>query len=276
MTDHNLGAPFETDVTHLPTAPWRRVQPVASPSVCGRFVSTSSTADLAAHFGTAPPPDVDLGERWNVAPTDDVWAVRVDGGDRRLEAFHWGLVPWWAEDPKVGSRMINARAETVATKGAFKAAFASRRVLVPADGFYEWGPKPASGRRKQAWYVHRPDDAPYAFAGLWESWRDRRTDGTDRLRSTTIVTTAANGPMSEIHDRMPVILPRSAWDEWLDPDDDDTDALARLLVPAPAEVTVLRPIGPEVGNVRNDGPGLVERAEPGTGADGTAPLPGLG
>ena len=244
--------------------------------MCGRFVSSSSAADLADWFATDPPPEVDLGERWNVAPTDDVWAVRAEGGERRLEAFHWGLVPWWAEDPKVGSRMINARAETVATKGAFKAAFAARRVLVPADGFYEWGPARASGGRKQAWYVHSPDGEPYAFAGLWESWRDRRTGDGDRLRSTAIITTQANDPMAEVHERMPVILPRAAWDEWLDPDHDDTEALTRLLVPAPAAVTSLRPVGPEVGNVRNDGPGLVERVEPGAGADGTAPLPGLG
>lgn len=258
--------------------PTSLVHPVASPSVCGRFVSTSSASDLADWFAASPPPDVDLGERWNVAPTDDVWAVRAEDGERRLEALRWGLVPWWAEDPEVGARMINARAETVATKGAFRAAFAARRVLVPADGFYEWGPAPTSGRRKQAWYVHHPDGEPYAFAGLWESWRDRRTRGGDhgdRLRSTTIITTHANDRMAEVHERMPVILPRSAWDEWLDPDGDDTEALARLLVPAPDEVTALRPVGPEVGNVRNDGPGLVAPVEPGTGADDTAPLPGL-
>ncbi len=241
--------------------------------MCGRFVSTSSAADLAAYFGASPPPGDELGPRWNVAPTDDVLAVRSDGGERRLMALHWGLVPWWADHPKVGARMINARAETVATKGAFKAAFAARRVLIPADGFYEWAK--VEGAPKQAYFVHRPDEAPYAFAGLWEQWRRKDTDGADLLRSTTIITTEANEAMGEIHDRMPVILPSEAWDEWLDPGNDDVEALARLLVPAPPEVIVLRSVGPQVGNVRNEGAGLVEAVAPGTAPDGTAPLPGL-
>lgn len=230
--------------------------------MCGRFVSTSSATDLADHFGALPPEEPGPEPRYNVAPTDDVLVVRGDqGGGRRVEAFHWGLVPWWAEDPKVGSRMINARAETLATKGAFKAAFAERRVLVPADGFYEWTAIDGT-KRKQAYFIHDPDGAPYAFAGLWEQWRRRDGDGTDQLRSTTIVTTTANGVMSDIHDRMPVILPPSAWEEWLDPTGEDVDALARLLVPAPDAATVLRPVGAAVGNVRNDGPALVEEVAP--------------
>ena len=243
--------------------------------MCGRFVSTSSPADLAAVFGAEPPDDLEgAGPRYNVAPTDDVLAVRERDGHRRVEALHWGLVPWWADDPKVGSRMINARAETVATKGAFRDAFRTRRALVPADGFYEWAAVEGQ-RRKQPYFVHHPDGEPYAFAGLWERWRDRAgDDGT--LLSATIVTTRANGPMGEIHDRMPVILPASAWDRWLDPELDDVDVLEGLLVPAPDALTVLRPVGPDVGNVRNDGPELVAEVDPGAPAAGTAPtLPGL-
>lgn len=230
--------------------------------MCGRFVSSSSPADLAAWFGAQIG---QVGEeahlpRYNVAPTDDVLVVRAASEQRRVEALHWGLVPGWAEDPKVASRMINARAETVATKGAFKHAFARRRCLVPADGFYEWDRR-AGRPSKQAYFVHGADGGPFAFAGLWEVWRRRRSDSVDGLRSTAIVTTDANAVMARIHERMPVILPASAWEEWLDPDHDDTDVLQRLLVPAPPELTVLRPVGPAVGNVRNQGPQLIETVD---------------
>lgn len=247
---------------------------VASPPVCGRFVSTSSPADLAAYFGAGGDGPDDPGPRYNVAPTDDVLVVHADGGARRIDAFHWGLVPGWADDPKVGSRMINARAETVATKGAFKSAFGSRRALVAADGFYEWATVPGGGR-KQPYFVHPPSDEPFAFAGLWERWRGPGRDSSEGvLRSTTIITTVANGPMAAIHDRMPVVLPASAWDEWLDPGQNDIEALGRLLVPAPDASTVLRPVGSDVGSVRNDGPGLIERVEP-PASSGDRPLPGL-
>lgn len=250
-----------------------RADPGSVPPVCGRFVSTSSPADMAAYFGAGGDVPDDPGSRYNVAPTDDVLVVHADGGPRRVDAFHWGLVPGWADDPKVGSRMINARAETLATKGAFKAAFGSRRCLVPADGFYEWAEVPG-GRRKQPYFVHRPDGEPFAFAGLWERWRGPVRDGSEALRSTTIITTTANRPMAAIHDRMPVVLPASAWDEWLDPGHDDIEALERLLVPAPDAITVLRPIGSDVGNVRNEGPALIERVEP-TAPGGDRPLPGF-
>jgi len=228
--------------------------------VCGRYVSASTPDDIARYFDAEAPEDV-LEPNWNVAPTDDVYAVRADGALRRVDAFHWGLVPSWAPDPKVGARMINARAETLATKGAFKAAFRRRRCIVPADGFYEWTRK-AGGRVKQPHFIHRPDGEPYAFAGLWEVWR-RRADG-ERLRSCTIVTTTANEPMSALHDRMPVILPASVWDEWLDTDNDDLDTLGRLLVPAPPEVVATRLVSTLVNSVRNQGPELLVRAEPET------------
>lgn len=271
----NLGGLGETHVTPGRPAARLRSQPVASRSVCGRFVSTSSAADLADHFGASLGPVGDLEPRYNVAPTDDVVGVRATEGGRRLEAFHWGLVPWWAESPKVGARMINARAETVATKGAFKDAFARRRLLVPADGFYEWAAVEGS-RRKQAYFVHAPDDQPYAFAGLWERWRGPDRDATDELRSTTIITTTANEAMAAIHDRMPVILPRDVWDVWLDPDEADVDTLLAVLRPADARETELRPVGPDVGNVRNDGPDLLAPVDPVESEAGEPTLPGLG
>lgn len=266
-------SPGATDVTRRGPAGRAPKEPLASQSVCGRFVSTSSAADLADHFGVSAAPMDDLGPRYNVAPTDDVLAVTDAGGARHLEAFRWGLVPWWADSPSAGSRMINARAESVATKGAYKDAFTSRRVLVAADGFYEWAAAERS-RPKQAYFIHHPDDQPYAFAGLWERWRDR--EGSEELRSTTIITTAANEPMATIHHRMPVILPHSAWDVWLDPGEDDVATLLDLLRPAAPELTALRPVGPAVGNVANDGAALLTPVDPVPGQDADPTLPGLG
>jgi putative SOS response-associated peptidase YedK len=230
--------------------------------MCGRFVSSSPPDEIAAYFSAEEYPEQLIEPSWNVAPTDDVYVVLENGGVRRVARRRWGLVPFWASDLKVGNRMINARAESLSGSKAFKRAFAKRRCLVPADGFYEWQRVP--GRKaKQPYYVHRPDDEPYAFAGLWELWRPKDTDGNEvegeePVRSATIITTEANEEMSRIHDRMPVILPPSAWDAWLDPDNDDLDTLGQLLVPAPPSVTVLRPVGTQVSNVRNQGPQLVD------------------
>jgi putative SOS response-associated peptidase YedK len=232
--------------------------------MCGRFVSATPPDQIAAYFGTEEPEAL-LEPSWNVAPTRDVYAVVADGSVRHLDAFHWGLVPMWAKDPKIGSRMINARAETLADKGAFKAAFRRRRCIVPADGFYEWRAAPPvegqakSKAKKQPFFVHRPDGEPYAFAGLWEVWKGPDKD-REPLRSCTIITTTANGPMGEVHDRMPVILPASEWDTWLDRDNDDLDLLGRLLVPAAPELIAMRPVSTEVNSVRNDDPGLVAEA----------------
>jgi putative SOS response-associated peptidase YedK len=232
--------------------------------MCGRFVSSSSPADLASYFGAegSAPVEEALEPNYNVAPTSDVYVVHADGGVRRVDAFHWGLVPIWAKDPKVGNRMINARSETLASKGAFKPAFKRRRCIVPADGFFEWKKLPGQ-KRKQPYFIHRPDDEPFAFAGLWEVWKgpDKTSDEV-QLRSTTIITTSANEPMAAIHDRMPVVLPPSAWDDWLDPDNEDIDTLGQLLVPAPAALITMHPVGTDVGNVRNRGPQLTEEIPP--------------
>ncbi len=225
--------------------------------MCGRFVSATPPDQIASYFGAAAPEAL-LEPSYNVAPTKDVYAVLSDGSTRHLDAFHWGLVPRWAKEVKVGARMINARAETLAGKGAYKSAFQKRRCLVPADGFYEWAKRPGV-KAKQPFFVHHPDGEPYAFAGLWEVWRGPDGEG-EPLRSCTIITTSPNEVMATVHDRMPVILPPEAWDTWLDRENDDLDLLGKLLVPAAPEVTVLRPVSTEVNNVRNDGPQLTDEA----------------
>lgn len=235
--------------------------------MCGRFVSASPPDQIARYFDAAAPEAL-LEPSYNVAPTNDVYAVLADGGVRRVDAFHWGLVPVWARDPKVGSRMINARAETLAEKNAYKPAFRRRRCLIPADGFYEWRKVPGQ-KRKQPYYVTRTDGEPLVFAGLWEVWKGPKDAAGERtgdpLRSCTIITTSANETMRPVHDRMPVILPPSAWDEWLDPDNDDIDTLGRLLVPAPPRLIRMTPVSTLVNNVRNKGPELIEPApEPAT------------
>ncbi|MET0728900.1 MAG: SOS response-associated peptidase [Acidimicrobiales bacterium] len=230
--------------------------------MCGRFVSATPPDQVAAYFGTEEPEAV-LHPSYNVAPTSDIYAVLADGFARRLDAFHWGLVPLWAKDPKIGSKMINARAETLAEKNAYKAAFKRRRCLIPADGFYEWrkDPDAPAKAKKQPYFIHRPDGEPYAFAGIWEVWKGPAKD-QEPLRSCAIITTAPNEEMGKIHDRMPVILPPSAWDAWLDPENDDLELLGRLLVPCAPQLTTMHPVSPSVNNVRNNEPGLVEEIDP--------------
>jgi putative SOS response-associated peptidase YedK len=239
---------------------------------------------LARYFDAAAPTETLAGPNYNVAPTSDVYVVYEDGDARRLEAFHWGLVPFWAKDLSAGNRMINARAEGLASKAAFKRPFAKRRCIVPADGFYEWSALPGH-RKKQPYFIHRVDGEPLAFAGLWEVWRDKsgqqgsqragsEQEGSQRagsgqegsgqegsgawVRSCTIVTTGANETMAPLHDRMPVLLPPSKWAEWLDPGNHDLDALGRLLVPAPPGLLTFHPVSTDVSNVRNQGEHLVE------------------
>jgi putative SOS response-associated peptidase YedK len=223
---------------------------------------------LARYFAAAPPevstPETaPLAANFNVAPSTDVYAIFEDGTTRRLDAFHWGLVPIWAKDLSVGNRMINARSETLQTSNAYKRPFVRRRCIIPADGFFEWTPVPGH-RKKQPYYIHRQDGDPLAFAGLWEVWKgpkDRPQDDDEpptHLRSCTIITTSANDTMAAIHDRMPVILPPSVWAAWLDPTNNDTEALGRLLVPAPNELLTLHPVSVEVNNVRNGGAHLID------------------
>ena len=239
---------------------------IASELMCGRYVSATPPDELARYFGAqAPAPDQALEPNHNVAPTQAVHAVRESGGVRGLDSLRWGLVPFWAKDPKIGNRMINARAETVATKNAYRRPFARRRCIIPADGFYEWRRLDGSNR-KQPMFISRPDGEPFAFAGLWEVWRDQNNpdaDGEPReLHSCTIITCAANEAMGEIHDRMPVVLPPRVWDFWLDPSNKDPEATAALLLPAPSSLIRMHPVSTDVNNVRNNGPHLTVEADP--------------
>ena len=248
--------------------------------MCGRFASTTPPDQLAKYFGAALAEQLvgadEEGEsaapsaNYNVAPTQGVHTVFEDSGARHLDRFHWGLVPFWAKDPKVGNRMINARAETIHEKNAYKRPFARRRCIVPADGFYEWK-KIEGQKRKQPMYMSRVDGEPFAFAGLWEVWKDENHPDDEGepmlLHSCTIITGEPNEKVAEVHDRMPIMLPPDTWDTWLDRENHDVDALRALLVPAPAQLIQLHPVSTHVNNVRNNGPELIEEADPVTDDD---------
>jgi putative SOS response-associated peptidase YedK len=227
--------------------------------MCGRFTSQTPAADLAEWFGADEVVAPDLGARFNVAPTDEVYAVAESSADgtRRLGTFRWGLIPFWSKDAKSGAKMINARAESLLDKPAFKRSFEKRRCIVPADGFYEW--QRVDAKNKQPWFIRRADGKPMAFAGLWESWRPTKGSDEGRIRSCTIITGEPNELVATLHDRMPVMLPAEAWDAWLDPDNTDLGSLAGLLVPVPPEELEMFPVSKAVNDVRNDGPELVHR-----------------
>ncbi len=215
---------------------------------------TTPVSALERIFGVADRPN--LKPRWNIAPTQDIPIVRRDGDGRRLALARWGLVPPWAEDPVIGARMINARAESLADKPAFRYALRHRRCLVPLDGFYEWT---VAGGRKQGHVIRRPDRAPFALAGLWEVWRGPRNGPPlDRpLDSATVVTTAANATLSALHERMPVVLAPGDWERWLDPATPGA-ALQALLKPAPDDWLEVAAVGPRVNSVRNDDPSCLD------------------
>ena len=230
--------------------------------MCGRYVQASSPELLADRFGVDEVRVEDHQAQYNVAPRAEVPAVRRRQDRKILSTLRWGLVPSWAKDPKTGDRLINARAETVTDTPAYRKAFAKRRCLIPADGFYEWQRQPGT-KRKQPMFVHLREGLPMAFAGLWEIWKDPKAKGEDEgwLRSCAIVTTDANARLAPIHDRMPVILPESAWDTWLDPDA-DSDTLRGLLVPVPDDAIAIYPVSRLVNRADNDGPELVQPIEP--------------
>ena len=238
--------------------------------MCGRFVSASPPEEIGKYFDTADVAEKLLEPSYNVAPTNDVYVVTEDGGTRRLDAYHWGLVPFWAKSPAAGSKMINARAETIAEKNAYRRPFAKRRCIIPADGFYEWKKIPGQ-KTKQPMYMHRPDDEPFAFAGLWELWRPKTEDGaysddeSTWIRSCTIITGEPNEKVRPVHDRMPVMLPWDAWETWLDPTIQDIEVATKLLVPAPSSIIDLYPVSTEVNNVRNHGLHLLDRVDPPAG-----------
>jgi len=220
--------------------------------MCGRFSQQRPASELSELFAAEPLVD-DLGPRYNVAPTDEALVV-VQREDRRgLTACRWGLIPHWAKDAKSGSKMFNARAETLTTSPAFRDAFRRKRCLVPVDGFYEWK---REGTLRQPYWVSRTDGRPLALAGLWAGWKD---PATEQVRRTfTIVTSAPNEAMASLHDRMPVIVPEDAWDRWLDPAPDDLGELSGLLLPSDAIELDIQAVSRLVNDVRNDGPELIE------------------
>jgi putative SOS response-associated peptidase YedK len=227
--------------------------------MCGRFSSTSQLQFLLEQFRAEPLGVEGHQPSWNVAPASDILVVTAsEDGARQLRELRWGLVPRWAKDPSGANRMINLRAETVREKKGWKSTLARKRCIIPIDGFYEWQDQ-GKGQRKQPFYITSRDFGPLALAGLWATWRD--PESGEELFTCTILTTSANELMESVHHRMPVILAPEDWDAWLDPNNTDTDELAKLLVPAPEEMLTLWPVDPAVGNVRNNRPELQEPLE---------------
>jgi len=213
--------------------------------MCGRYTLRTPVDALIEIFDLQQTFEFVL--RYNIAPTQDVPVIVQDreNSSRHLVAMHWGLVPFWSKDPKSASRMINARSESLADKPAFRQAFLKRRCLVPADGYFEWQ---KSGKTKQPFYIHRTDDQPFAFAGLWEVWH-----GTEpALKSYSIVTSESSQLTRDLHERMPVILHPSDYDQWLDPKNQDVKSLQELLVPWEAPDLRVDPVSTHVNHVKND------------------------
>lgn len=220
--------------------------------MCGRFTLFDPAVSLAEGFGLGEVPS--LSPRYNIAPSQEVAAVRIPagGGARELAMMRWGLIPSWAKDPSIGNRMINARAETVAEKPAFRTAIRRRRCLVPADGFYEW--KRTNGR-KQPFYIRMRGGRAFAFAGLWDSWEGPE-DGI--VLSCAILTTGPNELLRPIHDRMPVIVSPREYELWLSPEVRDPHLLETLFRPYPAEGMTAYPVRTAVNNPNTDAPGLID------------------
>ncbi|HET9894888.1 MAG TPA: SOS response-associated peptidase [Streptosporangiaceae bacterium] len=275
--------------------------------MCGRYASARSRIELLEEFSVEHDRvDEPLRPDYNVAPTKPVYAVltraprggaaagdaaagdaaagdaaaSADQGEvmkprRELRVVRWGLVPSWAKDISVGSRMINARAETVSEKPAFRSAFAKRRCLLPADGYYEWQPPPAGTKgRKQPYFICRPDHSVLAFAGLYEFWRDRSMPADDPaawLWTATVITTTAPDELGEIHDRMPMVIDRDSWMDWLDPGNTDVADVRALLAPAAATGLTSYPVSALVNSVRNNGPELMAQADPVAPGQGVLP-----
>lgn len=220
--------------------------------MCGRYTLRTPVDSLVERLKIDEYPSSIL-PSYNIAPTQEVAAVVEEDEERKLELFRWGLIPSWAKDPEIGSRMINARGETVSEKPSFRKAFKARRCLILADGFYEWQ-KIDSG--KQPYHVRMKDASPFAFAGLWEIWNG---DG-DEVRTCAIITTEANDLMSEIHHRMPVILHPEDYEMWLDPSFEEKEPLSALLKPYPDEAMEAYPVSRRVNRPTNDEPGCIEPA----------------
>ena len=214
--------------------------------MCGRFLISATPDAVASRFGLASAPD--LPPRWNVAPGQNVPTVRSSRhGERTLSMMQWGLIPHWAKDPGIGHKLINARAETAATKASFRAPLKSHRCLIVTDGFYEW--QQVDGR-KQPWCIRAVDDSPFAMAGLWACWRG----GDDPIETFTILTTAPNATVKPIHNRMPVIVSPENYNLWLDPLNTDVGSLQDVLAPAADDLLHAFAVSRHVNRPANDDP----------------------
>ena len=224
--------------------------------MCGRVHLSADVSEIKLVFSIPPHrPTPNLAPSWNAASTDLLPVVRYDrkAGERSLDLLRWGLVPHWAKDINVGFANINAKAEGIESKPAFREAFQRRRCLVPVDGFYEWKKTPT---RKQPYAVALADRGLMALAGLWENWR---SSAGEWIRTFAIITTRPNELCAELHDRMPVVKGYSAWPAWLGEEPTEPSELKALLLPYPSEAMTSWPVSPRVGNVKNNDPSLIER-----------------
>ena len=229
--------------------------------MCGRFVQTQSAETYADYFSVDAIKTDPISPSWNVAPTDEVYAIAEHERQRQLGTFAWGLVPFWAKDRKIAAKHINARVETAAEKPAVRDSFREKRCIIPADGFYEWEKKE---KGKLPHYIYDASGAPLALAGLWASWKDPETG--DRHRTATIITGEPNDLVSRLHDRMPVILPRAAWGAWLDPTIEDAATVNALLKAVESPDLAEHAVSTLVNKVANNLPDLITPLE--TGAVG--------
>lgn len=214
--------------------------------MCGRYSQQQSAEIIAQTFQVDHVPP--LKPRYNIAPTQSVATILKTAKNRQFKMLHWGLIPSWAKDTKISSKLINARAETVAEKPSFRSAFRQRRCLILADGFYEW--QQQEDKQKQPFYFRRSDQSPFAFAGLWERWNAQETGET--IESCTIITTEPNELMKSVHNRMPVILEPKDYDLWLDPEMKESELLQSLLNPYPAEEMTAFAVSKTVNKPSND------------------------
>ncbi len=246
--------------------------------MCGRFTHLFKWRQLHRLMLLTSPP-WEFPRRYNVAPTQNAPVVRADpsnggasgseSGGRRVDMLRWGLIPWWADDPSIGGRLINARAETVHEKPAFRSAFKSRRCLVPVSGFYEWQAQPGMKRKQPYYFRPAGDDELFVFVGLWERWSPKESaiggggapKPTEPIESFTIITTTANELMAGMHDRMPVILDERDFNTWLDARA-TPDVLRALLKPFPAELMLAEPVSDLVNSPKNDGPECLSPPRP--------------
>jgi putative SOS response-associated peptidase YedK len=223
--------------------------------MCGRFTLTVDPGQLQDAFPWIDIPK-EVAQRYNIAPSQPVGVVPNDGKNR-LDFYNWGLIPFWAKDPKIGNRMINARSETIQEKPSFRGSFKYKRCLVLADGFYEWRKQPGN-TAKVPYFIHLKDSSPFAFAGLWDIWHSN--DGSE-VRSFTIITTGPNQLIEEIHNRMPVILPPDSYESWIKEGENDPKLLKSFLKPYPSDEMDAYPVSRAVNSPQNDSPECILRID---------------